>query len=73
MVRGRSEERNVMQIGSFASSKEDDCTQAFLTQKKQGSNELITRESFSLGGAVMLWYSWRPGCCLKVRGSKEAG
>lgn len=62
MVRGRSEERNVVQIGSFASSKEDDCTQAFLTQKNQGSNELITRESFSLGGAQL---------CCGIPGSQD--
>lgn len=49
IVRGRSEEGNVMQVGSFASSKEDAGTQAFFTQKKpQGSNELIKGKAFLL-------------------------
>lgn len=44
IVRGRSEEGNVMQVGSFASSKEDAGTQAFFTQKKKKK----TKEATSL-------------------------
>lgn len=50
-MRGRSEERNVKQIGSFASSKEDDCTQKKIPKNqnnKEGSNELMKGKAFLL-------------------------